>query len=165
MADYIKKIRTSNGDKQIDYEALANLPTIPSVDTSLTNEGAAADAKATGDAISQLSEENIAIDNRVKKLELEQDGATGSSGMSTDLKSALKTYFTNIQTLIEQMVFSTDEHIGATLKINAQAVVTALESTEEEPEQPEVGIVQTGSILAISSGVTATQTDTVLMIA
>lgn len=28
MADYIKRIRTSDGDKQIDYEALANLPDI-----------------------------------------------------------------------------------------------------------------------------------------
>lgn len=26
MGDYIKKIRTKDGDKQIDYEALANLP-------------------------------------------------------------------------------------------------------------------------------------------
>ena len=26
MADYITKIRTINGDKQIDYNALANLP-------------------------------------------------------------------------------------------------------------------------------------------
>lgn len=60
MADYVKKIRTSNGDKQIDYEALANLPTIPSVDTSLTNEGAAADSKATGDAISLV---NARVDN------------------------------------------------------------------------------------------------------
>lgn len=60
MADYIKKIRTSNGDKQIDYEALANLPAIPSVDTSLTNEGAAADSKATGDAINLV---NARVDN------------------------------------------------------------------------------------------------------
>lgn len=60
MSDYIKKIRTSNGDKQIDYEALANLPTIPSVDTSLTNEGAAADSKATGDAINLV---NARVDN------------------------------------------------------------------------------------------------------
>lgn len=60
LSDYIKKIRTSNGDKQIDYEALANLPTIPSVDTSLTNEGAAADSKATGDAINLV---NARVDN------------------------------------------------------------------------------------------------------
>ena len=33
MADYITKIRTSSGDKQIDYNALANKPTIPA-DTS-----------------------------------------------------------------------------------------------------------------------------------
>ena len=32
MADYVKKIRTSKGDLQIDYNALANLPAIPSVD-------------------------------------------------------------------------------------------------------------------------------------
>ena len=63
MADYIKKIRTSNGDKQIDYEALANLPTIPSVDTSLTNEGVAADAKATGDAINLV---NTRVEEKVE---------------------------------------------------------------------------------------------------
>lgn len=39
MSDYIKRIRTTTGDKQIDYESLANLPTIPfqyieSLDTS-----------------------------------------------------------------------------------------------------------------------------------
>ena len=28
MAEYIKKIRTSEGDKQIDYTALANLPAL-----------------------------------------------------------------------------------------------------------------------------------------
>lgn len=27
-SEYIKKIRTTNGDKQIDYESLANLPKI-----------------------------------------------------------------------------------------------------------------------------------------
>lgn len=63
MADYIKKIRTSNGDKQIDYEALANLPTIPLVDMSLTNEGAAADAKATGDAINLV---NTRVEEKVE---------------------------------------------------------------------------------------------------
>lgn len=28
MADYVTKIRTSSGDKQIDYNALANLPSV-----------------------------------------------------------------------------------------------------------------------------------------
>ena len=37
MADYIKKIKTASGDKQIDYTALANLPEIP---TELPNPAA-----------------------------------------------------------------------------------------------------------------------------
>ena len=49
MADYITKIQTVDGNKQIDYKALANLPNIPSVDNALSNSGQAADAKVTGD--------------------------------------------------------------------------------------------------------------------
>ena len=32
MGDYIKKIRTNEGDKQIDYNALANLPELQPMD-------------------------------------------------------------------------------------------------------------------------------------
>ena len=46
MSQYIKKIRTNQGDKMLDYDALANLPT---TDTTLSVSGEAADAKATGD--------------------------------------------------------------------------------------------------------------------
>ena len=53
MAQYITRIRTASGDLQIDYNALANLP---KSDDTLTNSGSFADAKATGDAISGLSE-------------------------------------------------------------------------------------------------------------
>lgn len=28
MNDYVKRIRTEDGDKQIDYKSLANLPTV-----------------------------------------------------------------------------------------------------------------------------------------
>lgn len=52
MADYIKKIRTENGDLQIDYGALANLP---QSDTTLTKSGSFADAKETGSRISSLT--------------------------------------------------------------------------------------------------------------
>ena len=57
MADYITKIHTIDGDKQIDYNALANLPDIDSimkVDDTLTQDGFAADAKTTGDAIDSV---------------------------------------------------------------------------------------------------------------
>ena len=53
MADYITKIRTEDGDKQIDYSALANLP---QPDDTLTKSGKFADAKATGDAIKKISD-------------------------------------------------------------------------------------------------------------
>lgn len=97
------------------------------------------------------------------EIENLKDNGTDSE-LSSDLKLALITYFTNIQTLITQMVFSTPEHIGDTLINNAQAVLSALKSGWS-PEQPESGIVQIGSVLSITNGVIATQTGTVLDIA
>lgn len=41
MAEYIRKIRTTTGDKEIDYEALANKPSIPSVEEVEANKEAA----------------------------------------------------------------------------------------------------------------------------
>lgn len=49
---YITRIRTESGDKQIDYRALANLPTC---DRTLSVSGGMADAKAVGDRISALT--------------------------------------------------------------------------------------------------------------
>ena len=54
MANYVRKIRTESGDLQIDYNALANLP---QSDTTLTKSGEFADAKVTGDAVSQLGQD------------------------------------------------------------------------------------------------------------
>lgn len=71
MADYITKIQTVDGNKQIDYKALANLPTsLPASDveawakktapdTTLSNSGEAADAKTTGDKLSSLNENKL----------------------------------------------------------------------------------------------------------
>lgn len=52
MAQYVQRIRTESGDLQIDYQALANLP---KSDPTLSQEGSFADAKATGDVTTQLS--------------------------------------------------------------------------------------------------------------
>ena len=62
MADYIKKMRTENGDLQIDYEALANLP---QSDTTLTKSGSFADAKETGSRISSLTADIQTMNNSV----------------------------------------------------------------------------------------------------
>ena len=71
MANYITKIQTVDGNKQIDYKALANLPTsLPASDvkawakktapdTTLSNSGEAADAKTTGDKLSSLNENKL----------------------------------------------------------------------------------------------------------
>lgn len=52
MAEYVTRIRTQEGDKQIDYTALANLP---QADTTLTQSGQFADAKAVGEKIKSMS--------------------------------------------------------------------------------------------------------------
>lgn len=54
MTEYVTAIRTESGDKQIDYNALANLP---QPDKTLSTPGKFADAQATGAAISNLKDD------------------------------------------------------------------------------------------------------------
>lgn len=56
MSEYIKRIRTVSGDKQIDYTALANLPTLVTVDNTLTESGKAADAKIVGEKLAEVKQ-------------------------------------------------------------------------------------------------------------
>lgn len=65
MADYVTKIRTEDGDKQIDYEALANLP---QSDVTLAKSGEFADAKAVGDALKQKADAD-SIPTKLSELE------------------------------------------------------------------------------------------------
>lgn len=51
MPKFVTRIRTSDGDLPVDYNALANLP---ESDATLSNSGSFADAKATGDAIGEV---------------------------------------------------------------------------------------------------------------
>ena len=80
-------------------------------------------------------------------------------GMPQSLKTAFKNYFTNIQTLINQMAFITGENIGNTLISNAQSVVTALSDTDE----PTNGIVQDGDTLKITGNITVVQNGSILV--
>lgn len=53
MAEYVTKIRTEQGDKQIDYNYLANLPVS---DTTLSKSGKFADAKVVGEKIKEIND-------------------------------------------------------------------------------------------------------------
>lgn len=55
MSNLIKRIKTDQGPLQIDYNALANLPTIPVIDETFAVSGQAADAKAVGDALDNMN--------------------------------------------------------------------------------------------------------------
>lgn len=65
MADYVTKIRTEDGDKPIDYKALANLP---QSDATLTKSGEFADAKSVGDALKQKADKT-SIPTKLSELE------------------------------------------------------------------------------------------------
>lgn len=58
MEEYVTRIRTENGDMQIDYKSLANLP---SSDTTLSKSGEFADAKVVGVKIQEINDNIKAI--------------------------------------------------------------------------------------------------------
>jgi hypothetical protein len=68
MAEYITKIRTESGDKQIDYNALANLP---KSDSTLSQSGKFADAKTTGDKIKKINNDLDGIDVGIQDINTE----------------------------------------------------------------------------------------------
>lgn len=117
---------------------------IPTVDETLTEQGKAADAKATGDAIRSLSEE---IDD------LKGSGVGGGSG--SGLSATAKNLLINI---LKNAVYETDQ------SSNITALEAELASSGGSGDATS-GISQIGSILVIESDVIATQTDTVLAIA
>ena len=84
----LKGIVAPNGTvHHFDHEYLENNPPIPVIDSTLTESGKAADAKETGDAISEINEQLTALDGRVDALET--GGGTG--GVSTSVRQSLLT--------------------------------------------------------------------------
>lgn len=63
MADYIKKIRTASGDKQIDYRALANLPAALKNPNALTFTGAVVGTYDGAQALSLEIPSGAALDS------------------------------------------------------------------------------------------------------
>jgi archaellum component FlaC len=105
MAEFVTRIRTESGVKQIDYNALANKPKLE-FDSTLTKTGNIADAKATGDAIN-ASADNLS--NAMKEFKNEVDtfktGINGKvDGVSTEL--------TNVKSEIEKNIEDLDAAIS-----------------------------------------------------
>lgn len=92
----ITRIRTKEGDCQIDYNSLANLPSIKniSIDSTLSKSGQAADAKTVGDAIGNLPTLNTTNKNNLVNAinEVDADVTAINEGLS---KKASTTYVDN----------------------------------------------------------------------
>ena len=129
-----------------DYlEANPPAQEIPIVDSTLTESGQAADAKATGDKLRSLSEEIANI-------------PSGGSGLTTAEKTAMLTLF-------KAAAYTSD--VSATIA-DLETLWSGGTVEPDEPEVPDVpdaDVSQSGSVLSIVSGVTVNQSGSVLAIA
>ena len=113
--------------------------------------------------MAQIEQNTADISSLSKEIAgLKENGTNTGSGVTTAQANSLWTVLQKAA-FVEAL---TDEELDS---FKTAWVITDESGGEEpdipiEPEQPEVGIVQTGSILSISSDVTATQTDTILVI-
>lgn len=74
--------------------------------------------------------------------------AVANNGVTEELKNVLKTYFTNMQTLLPQIAYVTEDNIGNALIQNAKDIVSVLENQpSEEPEEPDTPEVPTDKTL------------------
>lgn len=123
------------------------------LDTTLSQSGKAADAKAVGDAIADVRQEvasgvtNEQIDTAVSAY-LSENPVSG--GLSATAKALLIA-------ILRNAVYNNDQ------SANIAALEVALAASEvEKPDAPETGVEQSGSILSIISGVTVNQNGIVL---
>ena len=111
MSNLIKKIRTQSGDAQIDYEALANLPTS---DKTLTQEGSFADAKEVGDRLSSFSDD---IANKEESGTAESK--VSAHNTSTDAHNDIRLLIQNLVNTVTTLLDSDDETLDQTSEIVA----------------------------------------------
>lgn len=158
---YVTRIRTESGDKQIDYNALANLP---QSDSTLSKSGEFADAKVVGDNIKNLStaisENKTYVDNEIESLNSasityvdEQIAALNSASTTyvddkiTELNSASKTYVDDeIEKLNSASTTYVDEQLALKAdKSHVDAMLTVPSSTEDD----------NGKFLRVANGIAA----------
>lgn len=141
--DYITRIRTQTGDKQIDYNSLANLPKIKDIntDTTFTKIGVPADAKAVGDALTNKIDKIQSTDDTGKVFMVSDTGEVLLSTIehSETIFSAEYNKDTQVIRLIEKKALEDHAHIDSSLTISGDAAdakitgdkIKSLESNDE----------------------------------
>ena len=120
-SEYIKKIRTTNGDKQIDYESLANLPKINStelkgnVNVVKINQGSSNSGKFLG----------IGADGNVSPMEPPQ-------GMTEEQEEQLEQNTIDISKKLNTNQGT--ENAGKVLGIGSDGMVTPVEGADTQKQ-------------------------------
>ena len=120
-SEYIKKIRTTNGDKQIDYESLANLPKINNtelkgnVDVVKINQGSSNSGKFLG----------IGPDGNVSPMDPPQ-------GMTEEQEEQLEQNTIDISKKLNTNQGT--ENAGKVLGIGSDGMVTPVEGTDTQKQ-------------------------------
>lgn len=135
MAEYITKIRTEKGDKQIDYQALANLP---QADSTLSKSGQFADAKAVGDKIQNINEKIQGAQGEITGHSHNVATTTSNGFMSSDDKKTLndlKTFVGN--TPVSEQIDAVSQDIQAVQGVanNATSLANAAQSAADNAQQ------------------------------
>lgn len=100
MADTIQAIRTADGDKQYDYNGLANKPTIPSSTSELTNDSDFQTAsQVTATVAAKIAEIIAEAPESFDTLKEIADWIESHASSAAEMNSAIKQNATDIQTL------------------------------------------------------------------
>ena len=154
MATYVTKVRTEDGDLQIDYNALANLP---KSDTTLTKSGSFADAKATGDAISDL--EDVINDSLKSDVETLGSNITIVQTSVNELNTAVTNLTAGAARIEENLELKADktvvDDLSATVTTINNAVSGHAETIAEHTSQIES---MSNSVAPIDKGGTGATT-------
>lgn len=132
MADYIKKIKTKTGDKQIDYTALANLPVS---DKTLSKTGEFADAAETGkikEKASQLEKEALNLKTETAKLKEDIEQIKSTAYTDTFFKNFFALQRTGKKYTVKFPLWETSQvSTGEKLDNNAGLIIEPSTITEK----------------------------------
>lgn len=104
----------------------------------------------TADKMNKLEEGVSQLSETMKDI-----SASETTGISAELTTALRLYFTNVQTILPQIAYVTENNIGNTLIQNAKDVVSVLGGGEaEEPTLTSISATYGGGEVAIETALT-----------